>query len=174
MNRQVIIMFQKCYPMYCVKSVYELDEAFYTSNGIKAVIFDIDNTLVTHDTPIPPQELMEYFAQLDRWGIKYAIASNNKRSRVELFCRNLGVPYYDRAAKPLKICLKRLLKKFGVDEKSVCLVGDQLFTDIFGANRMGFVSVLVTAVGEDETGFVSFKRVFERMLMKRYNKSRRG
>lgn len=167
-------MFEKCYPVYCVRSVYELDEKFYSSNGIKAVIFDIDNTLVTHDTPTPPEELMEYFGRLSQWGVKYAIASNNKRSRVELFCRNLGVPYYHRAAKPLKICLKRLLRYFGVEAKSVCLVGDQLFTDVFGANRMGFLSVLVTAVGEDETGFVSFKRVFERMLMKQYNKTRRG
>lgn len=165
-------MLKKCYPKYCVKSVYELDERFYTSNGIKAVIFDIDNTLVTHDTPEPPQELLEYFENLGQWGIKYAIASNNKRSRVELFCKNLGVPYIHRAAKPLKLCLKRLLRYFAVDAKSVCLVGDQLFTDVFGANRMGFLSVLVTAVGEDETGFVSFKRVFERMLMKQYNKSR--
>ena len=59
-------MLKKCYPKYCVKSVYELDERFYTSNGIKAVIFDIDNTLVTHDTPVPPQELLEYFEQHHR------------------------------------------------------------------------------------------------------------
>lgn len=166
-------MIEKCYPKYCVKSIYELDESFYISNGIKAVIFDIDNTLVTHDTPTPPVELLDYFAKLSQWGIKYAIASNNKRSRVETFCCNLGVPYIHRALKPLKRPLKRLQRYFGTDAGSVCLVGDQLFTDIFGANRMGFVSVLVTAVGEDETGFVSFKRVFERMLMKQYNKSHR-
>ena len=167
-------MIQKCYPKYCVKTIYELDRDFYSANNIKAVIFDIDNTLVTHDTPVPPSELLEYFEKLGQWGIKYAIASNNKRSRVELFSRDLGVPYIHRAFKPRKAPLKRLVRHFGIDAANVCLVGDQLFTDVYGANRMGFVSVLVTAVGEDETGFVSFKRVFERMLMKQYNKSRQG
>lgn len=160
--------------MHCVKTIYELDDQFYSANNIKAVIFDIDNTLVTHDTPTPPAELLEYFDKLEQWGLKYAIASNNKRSRVELFCKDLGVPYIHRAFKPRKAPLKKLVRYFDTDVSNVCLVGDQLFTDVYGANRMGFVSVLVTAVGEDETGFVSFKRIFERMLMKQYNKSRQG
>ena len=161
-------MLKKCYPKYCVNSVWDLTLEFYQKNNIKAVIFDIDNTLVTHTTPEPPKDLLQYFEILQSNGIKYAIASNNSKNRVETFCKNLNVPYIYRAFKPRKAPLKKLAKLFCVPYQNICLVGDQLFTDILGANRMGFVSVVVTALGENETGFVSFKRVFEKMIMKKY------
>ena len=165
-------MIQKCYPDYCVESVRQLDEQFYKTNNIKAVIFDIDNILVTHTTATPPRDILDYFSRLEQWGIKFAIASNNKKQRVEHFCRNLGIPYVYRAYKPRRTPLKKLAAQLGTPCENICLVGDQLFTDMFGANRVGFVSVLVTALGENETGFVSFKRVFEKMIMKKYNESR--
>ncbi len=161
-------MIQKCYPKYCVNSIWDLTKEFYQSNNIKAVIFDIDNTLVTHTTPVPPKDVLDYFEFLKLNGIKYAIASNNSKSRVETFCKNLNVPYIYRAFKPRRAPLKKLAKQFDVPNQNICLVGDQLFTDMLGANRMGFVSVVVTALGKNETGFVSLKRVFEKMIMKKY------
>ena len=86
-------MLQKCYPKHCVNSIWDLTIEFYQSNNIKAVIFDIDNTLVTHTTPVPPEDVLRYFEFLKSNGIKYAIASNNSKSRVETFCKNLNVPY---------------------------------------------------------------------------------
>ena len=161
-------MIEKCFPDYCVNSVWDLGNDFYKSNNIKAVIFDIDNTLVTHTTATPPEDVLEYFEFLKTNGIKYAIASNNNRQRVVAFCKDLNVPYIYRALKPRKAPLKKLAKYFDVPNENICLVGDQLFTDMLGANRMGFVSVVVTALGENETGFVSFKRIFEKMIMKKY------
>ncbi len=161
-------MIKKCYPKYCVNSVWDLTKDFYQNNKIKAVIFDIDNTLVTHTTPVPSKDILDYFAFLNSNGIKYAIASNNSKKRVQMFCRELGVPYVYRAFKPRTAPLKRLAKQLAVPAKNICFVGDQIFTDMLGANKMGFVSVLVTALGKNETGFVSLKRVFEKMIIKKY------
>lgn len=162
-------MLEKCYPDFCVKSVWELDSEFYDKNNIKAIIFDIDNTLVIHKEPEPTKEVLEYFEFLKSKGIKYGIVSNNKAERVDSFCKNLGVPYASRALKPRKKYLKKIASQLGVPCENICFAGDQVFTDILGANRMGFVSVMVVALGENETGFVAFKRIFEKMVMNKYH-----
>ena len=164
-------MFQKFYPHKMCKTVFDLDANFYSSNNIKAVIFDIDNTLVTHDTQVPPQEILDYFKNLTDMGIKVAIASNNHRKRVETFSKDTGYTYIWRAWKPFKKNLKRIAKEFAVAPCEICLVGDQIFTDIYGGLRMGFYTVLVTAVGENETKFVAFKRIFEKAVLKEYAKN---
>ena len=166
-------MFQRFYPHTTKNNVFEMDEKFYRDNGIKGVIFDIDNTLVTHDTLRPPQEILEYFAFLENLGIKYAIASNNNKERVNAFCENLDIPYVGKSWKPFKKNLKKICREFGLWKNEVCLVGDQIFTDIYGGRRMKFYTVLVTAVGENETKFVAFKRIFEKAVMKEYYQKRR-
>ncbi len=158
-------MIKRLLPDYLVANVSKLDEIFYKSHGIKAAVFDIDNTLVAHTEPEPPQNVLDYFEFLNSIGIKYGIVSNNSMERVESFCKKLGVPYYYKALKPRKKYLKKVLADLKTDPREAVLVGDQLFTDIFGGNRMKMLSVMVTAVGEDETGFVSFKRKFEKRIL---------
>ena len=160
-------MINKLLPDVTVKNVHCLDKAFYEKNNIKGVIFDIDNTLVAHTEPTPPQDVLEYFHLLKEWGIKYAIVSNNTHERVHSFCKDLGIPYYGKALKPRKKYLKKTVAKLGIEKNECALVGDQLFTDIFGGNRMVFLTVLVTAVGSDETSFVSFKRKFEKKILEK-------
>ena len=154
-------------PDLMVANVNELDERFYKDYGIKAVVFDIDNTLVAHTESKPPQNVLSYFEFLKEIGIKYAIVSNNNKERVESFCKNLGIPYYYKALKPRKKYLKKVLADMGAEANSSALIGDQLFTDILGGNCMKMLSVLVTAVGEDETSFVSFKRKFEKRILQK-------
>lgn len=160
-------MIKKLLPDYTVANVMCLDKSFYETHGIKAVIFDIDNTLVRHTQLTPTDEVLGYFDFLKNSGIKYAIVSNNTIERVEAFCRGLGVVHYGKALKPRKKFLKKTIEALGASAQETCLVGDQLFTDMYGANRMKFLSVMVTAVGEDETSFVSFKRKFERNILKK-------
>ena len=152
-------------PDVTVKNVALLDKAFFEERGIKALIFDIDNTLVAHTEPTPPQNVLEYFARLGEWGIRYSIVSNNSHERVESFCKDLGVPYYGKALKPRKKYISLAMKGMGAKKSETALVGDQLFTDMLGGNLFGILTVLVTAVGEDETSFVSFKRKFEKKIL---------
>lgn len=161
-------MIKKLLPDYCVNNVWSLDENFYKSHAIDSVVFDIDNTLVAHTEMQPPEDVLKYFEFLKNIGIKYSIVSNNSMERVTSFCKDLGIPYYYKALKPRKKYLKKVLQDLGTNANKSALVGDQLFTDILGGNRMGMMSVLVTAVGKDETGFVSFKRRFEKKILKKY------
>ena len=164
-------MFKKFYPSMTVENVFQLDENFYISNGIKGVIFDIDNTLVTSDVLKPTDEILEYFEFLKKSGIKIAIVSNNYKERVDLFCSGLDIVYVSRAWKPFKKNLRAVMSTFSLCPNEVCLVGDQIFTDIYGGKRMKFYTVLVTALGKSETRFVAFKRIFEKMVMAEYEKT---
>ena len=166
-------MYEMFYPHTTAANVFELDEEFYKSKGIRGIIFDIDNTLVTADTLTPPKEILDYFSFLENMGIKIAIASNNYPERVESFCRELPYISIARAWKPFKKNLRKIQKSFNLSNKEICLVGDQIFTDIYGGLRMGFHTVLVTAVGANETKFVAFKRIFEKAVMEEYAKKHR-
>ena len=164
-------MFKRFYPKKDVKTVFELNEEFFSTYNIRGAIFDIDNTLVTHDTPTPPEDILNYFATLENMGIKIAIVSNNHAPRVELFCRDLGYPYIARAWKPFKKNLRIIQDKLDLPAEEIALVGDQIFTDIYGGNRMKFYSVLVTAVGKNETNLVAIKRYFEKLVLWEYRRS---
>ena len=164
-------MFKRFYPKKDVKTVFELNEKFFSTYNIKGVVFDIDNTLVTHDTPTPPEDILNYFDLLERAGIKIAIVSNNHAPRVDGICEGLGYPYIARAWKPFKKNLRSIRDALGLKSEEICLVGDQIFTDIYGANRMNFYSVLVTAVGKNETNLVAIKRCFEKLVLAEYRKS---
>ncbi len=164
-------MFKRFYPDIEVKNVFELDEKFYSSYNIKGVVFDIDNTLVTHDTPTAPENILNYFNLLEESGIKIAIVSNNHKERVDEFCKELGYPYIARAWKPFKKNLKRIKDELNLPSEEICLVGDQIFTDIYGGRRMKFLSVLVTAVGKNETKLVALKRIFEQLVLHEYRKN---
>ena len=164
-------MFKRFYPKKDVKTVFELNEEFFSTYNIRGVVFDIDNTLVTHDTPTPPEDILEYFEALEKQGIKIAIVSNNHAPRVELFCKDLGYPYIARAWKPFKKNLRIIQDKLCLPAEEISLVGDQIFTDIYGGNRMKFYSVLVTAVGKNETNLVAIKRYFEKLVLWEYRRS---
>ena len=164
-------MLKAFFPDMDVENVFCLDDKFFSTYNIKGVIFDIDNTLVTHDTVTPPEDILGYFKTLEDMGIKIAIVSNNHKERVDLFCESLGYPYIARAWKPFKKNLTEIQNRLNLKKEEICLVGDQIFTDIYGGNRMGYFSVLVTAVGENETRLVALKRIFEKLVIKQYRKN---
>lgn len=162
----------KLYPNKTADSVLDITAEFLTKKGIKGIIFDIDNTLAAHTEETAPQNIKQYLSNLKKSGIKTAIVSNNKKERVKKFCDGLTDIYVYRAYKPFKKHLKRVQSSFMLNPDEICLVGDQIFTDIFGGNRIGFYTVLVTALGENETGFVAFKRLFEKAVMHKYKKEK--
>jgi len=158
-------MLERFYPDEQVRSAYVIDYEKLYAEGYRGIIFDIDNTLVSHDTPHPTPEICTFLKKFEQEGIKIALVSNNSKVRVSLFNQSLGLPASHRSAKPFKFALKRAARRAGVSAEEVVLVGDQLFTDIWGGNRMGFTTVLVTPIKRDETRFVSLKRRFEEKII---------
>ena len=153
-------------PDYFFKNVFCVDLNFLKKNNIEAVIFDVDNTLVGFTVEKPTQEIKEYIKTLLDNGIKVAVASNNNENRVSVFCEDLNVPYIYRACKPCTISLRKLCKIMGTKPKKTALVGDQIYTDMWGANLCGMTSVLVDIIDTKENLTFKFKRALERPIVR--------
>ena len=159
-------------PDIFAETVFDIDLEKLKKDGIKAFIFDIDNTLATYAMPVADPKTAEWVRRLKTLGFEVFIASNNNHERVRVFSEDLGVTFFAKALKPLDIYLRKACKIMGVKPKETALVGDQLFTDIWGGNRYKCYTVLVTPIEpKGDPAFVKFKRIFEKPVMKKFKKS---
>ena len=161
-------------PKFLLSDVSALTDEFLQENGIRGLIFDIDNTLVGFRTATPTPEVLELFSRLKEQGIPYAIASNNSRHRVGVFAEGLGISAYHRACKPLGFALGRIRREFGLPAKNIALVGDQIYTDMLGGNLAGMVTVLVEPIDHKETVFFKLKRKLEMPVINRKRRKDAG
>lgn len=155
-------------PNMFIDDIYSLDLERMKKLKIKAFLFDIDNTLVTYDDIIAPVHTREWFKLLHENGFLTYLISNNRKERVETFGKSLGEPYFYAALKPKLKYMKKACDKLGVEPSETALVGDQLFTDIYGGNRMGMYTIFVKAISDKEDAFVHFKRNFEKRILKEW------
>lgn len=146
-------------------SIYELDLKKLQKIGIKGFIFDVDNTIVPYDTPLPDEKVFAWFEKIKEMGFVSYIASNNNKGRVSLFAEKLGVGFLPKAKKPLTKNLKKICDYMGVLPSETAMVGDQLFTDMLGGNRAGMFTVLIEQISKNEGKFIKFKRVFEKIIL---------
>lgn len=165
-------MFKRFYPDYRFAAVADIPDSFFRENNIQFVVLDIDNTLVAYTSPEPDEGALAFLSRLSRLGIKFCFVSNNHTERVEKFCRNMDVVYIADAKKPLRGAIYSAMKSIGADKKRTALIGDQVFTDVYAANRSGLVSVMVDAIEAKETPFFGFKRAMERIVLKGYYKGK--
>lgn len=159
-------MREKFIPDLFLDSVYDMDLAALRSRGIRAFLFDIDNTLAAYDDPVAPPELKAWFLEVRQAGFLSYIVSNNHEARVKRFAASLDVPYYAKALKPRRRFLLLACRDMAVPPTACALVGDQLLTDIYGGNRLGMYTVFVKAISDKEHWFVHLKRRIERQLLK--------
>ena len=165
-------MFQTFYPSEDIRSTYDIDFERYYKEGYRGVIFDVDNTLVPHDAPAD-ERAKKLFKRLDAIGMQYCFTSNNKEARVKAFCEAVGGKHYVyKANKPSIKGYETAMKLMGTDKKNTFFVGDQLFTDVYGANRTGIHSILVTPMNPKEEIQIVIKRYFEKIVLWQYRKKR--
>ena len=164
-------MLKRFLPEIFVKTVYDIDLESLKNEGVKAFIFDIDNTIATYAMPVPDEKSRMWLSQLQKMGFKIYFVSNNSVERVKRFAKSVDIPYIGRALKPMKRHLKRACRNMDVMPCETVLVGDQLFTDMWGGNRMKIHTVLVEPISEAEDSFVKFKRNFEKWVLKKYDKN---
>jgi len=162
-------MFEMFYPGEYVDSTYEIDFEKLFEEGYRGVIFDIDNTLVPHDAPAD-ERAKELFAELENLGFKSCLISNNKEPRVKMFNEEIGTKYIYDAQKPLTKSYNRAMAIMGTTRKNTLFVGDQLFTDVFGANRTGIRSILVKPIHPKEEIQIVFKRKLEKIVLNEYER----
>lgn len=166
-------MFNRFYPEEYMESAYEIDFAAFRAKGYRAVIFDIDNTLVCHGAPADERSirLIEHLKEL---GYEIMLLSNNKEPRVKMFNDAVHVRYIYKAGKPAPKNYQAAMVMMGSNEKNTLFVGDQLFTDIWGANRAGIYSILVRPIDKKEEIQIVLKRYLERIVLYFYFRKKRG
>ncbi len=143
--------------------------------GATAVLLDVDNTLTTHDAPDLTDAVKAWLAQMREEGLTLIIVSNNSAERVAPFAEKIGLPYYAHARKPLPFGFCAAAKQVEASRKQCVVIGDQIFTDILGANLAGIPSILLEPIQlEVEQKFIVFKRKIEKpMLNSRRQRMRR-
>ena len=166
------------FPREYYKSTYVINFEKYYSMGYRAVLFDLDNTLVEHDAPAD-ERAKELLHRLLEIGFSIGFISNNDEERVKSFREAVieGHPEYEdrviytcKAGKPLPRGYRQAMEKLGTDEMSTMFVGDQLFTDIWGANNARVRSVLVQPIAKHEEIQIVLKRIPEKLIKKLYLK----
>lgn len=160
-------MLEKFKPVWMVENIYQISAEHLRKNNIQAVFADLDNTLIAWDNPDGTKELLAWIEEMKENDIPVTIISNNKGDRVERVAKQLGLHYVPRALKPSRRAYIRAAEKAGVPLYNCLMVGDQLLTDVLGANRAGIRSVLVIPILKTDAWNTRFNRFVEGFIMKK-------
>lgn len=158
-------MLDKLVPDKYFKSIYDINYESLKKSGIKCIIFGLKNTLVPDSVKSPTKKVKDLFEDLKDMGFKLIIMSNNSKKDVTPFKELLCVDSCFRAHKPMKNKYKKIKKIYEFDSNEIACVGDQLFFDILGANRMRFTSILVNPISLDEFAVTKFNRKVENFII---------
>lgn len=157
------------YPDEYLDSTYVIDfDALYRA-GYRGVIFDIDNTLVPHGAPAD-ERARSLFCHLKEIGFDCCLLSNNQLPRIELFNQDIHVKFIENAHKPSVKNYRKAMQMMGTNTGNTLFVGDQLFTDVYGARRTGIHSILVKPIHPKEEIQIVLKRYLERIVLHFYEK----
>ena len=165
-------MLERFYPGEYVDSTYAIDFDRLYEEGYRGVIFDIDNTLVPHGAPAD-ERAKALFARLKAIGFRCCLISNNQKPRVEMFNKDIQVDYVYNAHTPSTRNYLRAMEIMGTDRRSSVFIGDQLFTDVWGAKRAGIPNILVKPIHPKEEIQIVLKRYLEKIVLHFYKKSQR-
>ena len=158
------------YPNEYIDSVKDITIDLLKKNSIKAIILDVDNTVLDFDKKIP-EGIEEWCKNIKQKGIKLCILSNsNKKEKVKMVAEKLDLPYFYLATKPLKRGFKKAVKLLDEKEENIAAVGDQIFTDVIGANRMKMFSILVKPIAKKDILITKIKRPLENFVINSYIK----
>lgn len=155
------------YPSARAKNVYTINYQKLKSLGYKGIIFDIDQTLVQHGFPVTA-EVEQLFADIQTLGFTTFLLSNNEESRIAPFAKNLNSDFIELADKPATKNYELALSRMGLSKDEVLFIGDQLFTDVLGANRVGMKSILVDFLYDVEKDTIGKKRRLEQLMLSIY------
>ena len=166
-------MFERFFPDEYVVSTYVIPFERLYEEGYRGVIFDIDNTLVHHGED-STKEIDELFREIQKIGFKTLLLSNNGEERINRFLKNIRSLYISNAQKPKKSNYLKALKMLNLNKNEVVFIGDQIFTDILGANRSGIPNILVKFMyKENETNFGK-RRQLENVILEFYRRNRKA
>ena len=159
-------------PEYCFDTFDKASADFLVGIGVRAIILDVDNTLEPYENPKPSEKVLRWLDELRSVGISAAIVSNNNSERIDLFNKELGLVAFSKAGKPLKKRIVQAMAALGVDNTEAVFMGDQVFTDVWGAHNAGIRAILVNPIKDKRDIFTKFKRLLERPVIRKYKKKK--
>ncbi|NLL91351.1 MAG: YqeG family HAD IIIA-type phosphatase [Ruminococcaceae bacterium] len=154
------------FPDYHYNRLEDIPFGLFKQNSIKCILIDVDNTLTGDCSFEIKEEVLKWVEKAKSLGLYLIAISNNSRERVAKFADSIGLEYIFDAKKPLKSRIIENLKNINFDFKEMAVIGDQIFTDILLAKRMGAISILVDPMGKDIPLGVKIKRIFEKPFRK--------
>jgi len=156
-------------PTLVADAVWEIDLDALWERGVRGLILDLDNTLVEWNGSRVRPEVRRWLEAARRKGMRLAMASNAIRGRrVVDLAKDLEVPVVKQAGKPFPVAFRRAMAAMGTDAGTTCAVGDQVFTDMLGANWLGLTTVLVKPLSKHESPHTRLIRLVERPLRRRW------
>lgn len=162
----------KLYPNAHFDKVEQITIEFLQKNKIKALILDVDNTLIDYNRNMS-KNVINWAKEMKGQGIKLYILSNtNHREKVEEIAKILGVSYRILAKKPLKSGFLKVQKELREKPENIGVIGDQIFTDIIGGNRCKMFTILVEPIDEKDFWYTAWKRPIENKIKKKYKKQK--
>lgn len=158
------------FPKIYKKNIYEINYEKLYDLGIRCLVFDLDNTLITMGQEVADKKTKTLFNRLKKQFEIFIVSNNTNKKRVSRFAESIGCNYFYFSIKPSSRRLKQIIKEYEITKDQICVIGDQLLTDILMANRFGVNSCLVEPKEEKDLKITSLNRVIERKIMKYYEK----
>ena len=156
-------------PDLIYKGVQYIDYNELKNRGIEGILLDIDNTLIDYTKKLS-KEIIKWVEDAKKEGFKLCILSNsNKMAKILPIAEVLNLEYITFAKKPSKKGFYRAAKKINVEISKIAMVGDQVFTDVLGANRVGMTSIYVEPINKKEYWYTKWKRPIESLILKMFN-----
>jgi len=154
-------------PKLYLDSIFHINFDELQKRGITTLLFDLDNTVAAYDAPIADERVIEFFAHLKEMGFFVCLVSNNRNDRVLKYADSLDISFISFARKPFKSGILKACKIFDVKPNACALIGDQVFTDVYGGNRLGMFTILVKPINPPKRFFIKLKRRLERRVLRR-------
>lgn len=161
-------------PTCALRRVTDVTPGLLQRMRVRALLLDVDNTLAFPDSQTPLPGTVEWARALRNEGFTLVIVSNNSEKRVRPFAARYGIPYCARSGKPLPAAYFHAARLVGADRRETAVVGDQVFTDILGANLAGMRSVLLFPVREEPSLSFRIRRMLERPVRAKIEKKSNG
>lgn len=158
---------EKYIPDIYQRNIYTIDYQKLALNGIKCILFDLDNTLAPYNQKEPDKRLIDLLNNLKERGFKIAILSNSTKKRVETFANSLGIEYTYSAGKPNPKKINEMIKNLNFNISEVAIIGDQILTDIVGGNKIGITTILTSPLSKEEFFATKIGRILEKIVIYR-------
>lgn len=166
-NKEKSIFLSRFYPTYMFDKVEDIPYELVKKEDIKLIMMDMDNTLIDAKKKYK-NSLKHWIEEVSNLNVKMCILSNSPfGDKVKKIAKELNVEYEYNAGKPLLKGFKRVIEKSKFPKENILMIGDQIFTDVWGGNRIGVKTVLVTPINKKESFLTKIKRPFEKIILRK-------